>query len=207
MAIFRNRNPSCYLPQNIHSEHYLSTKECWSHLRLSRNSSAKIMIGFQFSSTCKVSSGLKVQMQSSRSYVLLNTVSSFKSVLGILINLLSCFTKMQNTLTAQNKSESSYFTAPWVKSRQLWSTVRGGLFSSLKVREAWTIYSLVENENSTDYNFFVSSQILSLWNVLKTSNFSGGIWNLATRISYEIIFLESTALMSNILGYSFTLHS
>lgn len=67
---------------------------------------------------------------------LLKTVSSFKSVLGLLINLPSCFTKTQYTLRAPNKSEPFHFTAPWVKSWQPWRTIKRVLFSSLRVREA-----------------------------------------------------------------------
>lgn len=66
---------------------------------------------------------------------------------------------MQYTLRVTNKSEPSHFTASWVRSQQV---KRKSPFSLPKGDRNLVIYSLGENENSTDSNFLVSSQILSL---------------------------------------------
>lgn len=124
MAPLRNWNPSCYLPGNIHPGHYLLPKDkilksseaikefqCQNHDRLPT--------AFNMQGIWSQDTDMKLLL-----LYLLKTLFSFKSVLGLLINLPSCVTKTQYTLRAPNKSEPFHFTAPWVKSWQPWSTIK-----------------------------------------------------------------------------------
>lgn len=136
-AVLRNWNPSCHLPDNTYSEHYLLTKD-----KIFKSSEAikafqcqnhdRFPIFFNMQGIWFQDTNTKVPVA-----MFMKTISSFKSVLGLLINLPSCFTKMQYTLWVPNKSQPFHFTAPWVKSWQPRSTInkRRVSFSSLKVRE------------------------------------------------------------------------
>lgn len=109
---------------------------------------------------------------------------------------------MWYTLTALNKSESPQFTALWVKSWQLWSTIRKESFVFLLKGER-SLENLEFGGKWKQYwqQFFVSSQI-SLWNVLKASHFSKGMENILISCYQNQLWNSSWKHSSNVRYHS-----
>lgn len=109
---------------------------------------------------------------------------------------------MRYTLTALNKSESPQFTALWVKSWQLWSTIRKESFVFLLKGER-SLDNLEFGGKWKQYwqQFFVSSQI-SLWNVLKASHFSKGMENILISCYQNQLWNSSWKHSSNVRYHS-----